>query len=104
MIPSRLLRRLCRQHPVLRQLRSILRTELRPVLQTTTVSHVGRGQLRSALAGALSTAVVNSKRARSLTLLLRERSRKNKMATLNEQIVLTAILGDISDDSDMNFI
>jgi len=60
------------------------------------------------LAGALSTVLVNSKSAldRSLTLLLRQRShKKNKMATLNEHTsVLAAILSDISDDSDTNFI
>ena len=53
------------------------------------------------------TALVNSESAvdRSLTLLLRDRSRKNKMATLNELTsVLAAILSDTSDDSDTNFI
>ena len=40
-----------------------------------------------------------------LTLLLQERSLKNKMATLNKHTsVLVAILSDISDHSDTNFI
>ena len=49
------------------------------------------------------SALVNSKSAldRFLTLLLRQRSRK-KMATLNEHTA--AILSDISDGSDTNFI
>ena len=52
-----------------------------------------------------STALVVFKSAldRSLTLLFRERSRKNKTATLNEHIsVLAAILSDISDNSVTN--
>jgi len=51
-------------------------------------------------------ALVNSKSAldRFLTLLLRERFRKNKMTILNEHSVLEAILSDISDNSDTNFI
>jgi len=68
--------------------------------------YLGRVYLRSALAGTLSTAHVNFKSAldHSLTLLLRQRSRKNKMATLKEHTsVLAAILSDISDGSDTNF-
>jgi len=52
-----------------------------------------------------STALVVFKSAldRFLTLLFRERSRKNKTATLNEHIsVLAAILSDISDNSVTN--
>jgi len=48
-----------------------------------------------------STALVISNLNRSRTLLLRQRSRKSKTATLNEHIfVLVAILGDFSDGSD----
>ena len=63
-----------------------------------------RTETRSALTGALSAALVVSKSAldRSLTLLLRERS---KTATLNEHnySVMAAILSDTSDGSDTNF-
>ena len=55
----------------------------------------------------LLTALVISKSAldRSLTLLFRERSPKNKTATLSEHTsVLATILTAISDDSDTNFI
>jgi len=51
-----------------------------------------------------STALINPKNSldRSLT---QERSRKNKTATLNEHLtVLVAILSDISNGSDTNFI
>jgi len=64
---------------------------------------LGRVELKSTLARMLSTDLVNSKNGldRSLTILFQERSRKNKMAALNEHtFVLAAILSDISDHND----
>jgi len=66
----------------------------------------GQVELRSALPRALSASLVNSKSGldHSLTVLLQERSHK-KTAALNEnKSVLAAILSDIFDHSDTNFI
>ena len=68
---------------------------------------VALAKWRVLLRRALSTVLVNSKSSldRSVTLLFQERSRKKKMATLNEYTsVLASILSDISGHSDGNFI